>query len=801
MKMKNYIAILWIALNMMGVFSACTDNDSLMAEQKPMKKVAIRATINGDFGSRVALTDDAEKRAVKVEWAEGDAFKINVNGQDYTFTYNTTSQEFDCSDPNIPEYFNSDATITAIYPAELTSAYNNQPGTLEGAAALLTMEATIAVTEGQSTDNLTLDFEHKNSIVKLTLSNDAFKGKSVKGITLKSGSSVTTATNTFTGDATTGSIVTYFAVVPQAMSNISILATCEDDDYTAKLTNKTLQAGNLYNVSKQLEIVVRPAAFNIADAQSFALAIKRNIDGLTKLRFVTKSDQTSNVTVSTDNNSIMAYAIKNGDWMEIHTSAKTFMLPESCINMFNGSSALTEIDMRGLNTSNVTNMKAMFMSCSNLVSLNLSNFNTEKVTTMNQMFSACSKLSTLNLGVNFNTEKVTNMSSMFSSCNSLTSLDLSIFNTSNVTTMGNMFANCKSLTTLNLGVNFNTEKVTEMSYMFYNCSKLVTLNLGVNFNTEKVTDMSNMFSGCSSLTSLDLSNFNTSSVQYMSSMFYNCSKLVTLNLGVNFNTSSVTSMYQMFYGCSCLTSLDLSNFNTTNVPSLKNMFNGCSSLTTLTLGVNFNTEKVTDMSNMFWGCSSLTSLDLSNFNTSNVTTMQNMFYNCKNLPTLTLGDNFDTSSVNNMDNMFSGCSKLTSLDLSNFNTEKVSTMSSMFSDCSSLTTFTFGKNFKTSNVMGMGYMFNGCSSLTSLDLSNFDTSSVKDMKYMFYKCSQLTSLDLSSFVINDGVGILNIFSYVGNSLTDSKTKIYVNADNKSKIQWSLDNSSVYTKVELVEKTN
>ena len=774
MKMKNYITILWIALTMMGVFSACTDNDSLLAEQNQMKKVAIRATINGDFGSRVALTDDAENRVVKVEWAEGDAFKINVNGQDYTFTYNTTSQEFDCIDSNFPEYFNSDATITATYPAEPISAYNNQPGTLEGAAALLTMEATIAVTAGQSTDKLTLDFEHKNCIVKLTLSNDAFKGKSVTDITLKSGSSVTTATNTFTGDATIGSIVAYFAVVPQAMSNISTLATCEDDDYTAKLTNKTLQAGNLYNVSKQLEIVVRPAAFNIADAQNFALTIKRNIDGLTKLRFVTKSDQTSNVTVSTDNNSIKAYAIKNGDWMEIHTSAKTFMLPESCINMFNGSSELTEIDMRGLNTSNVTNMQAMFKSCSKLTSLNLSNFNTEKVTNMNQMFSGSSQLTTLTLGVNFNTEKVTNMSSMFSGCSSLTSLDLSKFNTEEVTTMGLMFYGCSSLTSLDL-CKFNTEKVTDMQYMFYNCSRLTSLDLS-NFNTTSVTSMSNMFEGCNQLNTLNLSNFKTSSVLYMSNMFKNCSKLATLTLDVdNFNTSSVTSIYQMFEGCSSLTSLDLSKFNTAKVTNMKSMFYGCSSLTSLTLGDNFNT--------------------------SSVTNMQNMFYNCSNLTTLTLGVNFNTSSVTNMDAMFRDCSNLTTLDLgvNNFNTSSVTSMSQMFRDCSNLTTLTLGNNFKTSSVMDMGHMFYNCSNLNSLDLSNFNTEKVTTMQYMFYNCSRLTSLDLSSFVINDGVGILNIFSYVGNSLTDSRTKIYVNAENEDKISWSLENSSVDEKVELVEK--
>ena len=256
--MKKHSFILWAALTMTSVFTACTNEDSLMTEQTVTKTATIHATIEGDLGSRVALTDDAENQVVKVDWAEGDAFKINVNGQDYTFTYNTATntatKEFECNDENFPATFESAGTVTATYPATTPTEYVNQPGTLEGAAALLTMEATITVTAGQRTDDLTLDFEHKNSIVKLTLSNDDFKEKSVTGVTLKSGNTVVaTATNTFTGDATTGSIVAYFAVEPQEMTNVSILAVCERSYYTATLTeNKTLEAGKLYNVIKKM---------------------------------------------------------------------------------------------------------------------------------------------------------------------------------------------------------------------------------------------------------------------------------------------------------------------------------------------------------------------------------------------------------------------------------------------------------------------------------------------------------------------------------------------------------------------
>ena len=136
-----------------------------------------------------------------------------------------------------------------------------------------------------------------------------------------------------------------------------------------------------------------------------------------------------------------------------------------------------------------------------------------------------SNLIQINFNNNFNTSNVTDMSAMFSDCSFLTSLDLSSFNTSKVTGMGSMFSNCSSLISLDLS-SFNTANVTDMSVMFNYCSSLTSLDLS-NFNTSKVTTMEYMFYGCSSLTSLDLSGFNTSNVTNMEYMFYNCSKLQT----------------------------------------------------------------------------------------------------------------------------------------------------------------------------------------------------------------------------------------------------------------------------------
>ncbi|EKX93175.1 BspA family leucine-rich repeat surface protein [Alloprevotella sp. oral taxon 473] len=205
--------------------------------------------------------------------------------------------------------------------------------------------------------------------------------------------------------------------------------------------------------------------------------------------------------------------------------------------------ALTDLQgLEHLNTSQVTDMTAMFSRCLALSTLDLSSFNTKQVTNMGLMFSECIALKQLNLS-GFNTENVTNMMYLFNECAALEKIDLTHFNTSSVTNMYGLFDGCKSLTTLDLK----------------------------SFNTSGVNDMSRMFSGCQALTQIDLSNFNTANVTNMSYMFNGCAALAQLDLS-SFNTANVTNMSYMFSRCAALESLDLSHFNTTNVVEMTRMF-------------------------------------------------------------------------------------------------------------------------------------------------------------------------------------------------------------------------------------
>jgi len=445
--------------------------------------------------------------------------------------------------------------------------------------------------------------------------------------------------------------------------------------------------------------------------------------------------------------------------------------------------SLETADLKGLDTSKVTDMNSMFRNCEKLTTIDISNFNTSNVTDMEMMFYDCSNLTSLNLS-SFNTAKVTDMRHMFFGCSNLTSIDLSSFNTSKVLLMCSMFNECKKLTTIDIS-NFDTSKVTNMSSMFEECKSLTNLDLS-NFDTSKVTTMHDMFHDCEKLTNLDISNFDTSNVTTIFSMFRGCKSLTNLDLS-SFDTSKVTGMYYMFQNCESLTNLDLSNFDTSKVTRMSSMFQACKSLTNLDLS-NFDTSKVTSMSSMFEECKSLTNLDLSSFNTSEATNMSYMFSNCESLTNLDLS-NFDTSKVTNMYDMFGMCESLTYLDLSNFDTSQVTDMRHMFGMCESLTNLDLS-NFDTSQVTDIGSMFSRCNSLTNLDLSSFNTSEATNMSYMFYNCESLTNLDLSNFDTSKVTNMNSMFSGCKNLESIFTSQLYVTDSLKSSSQMFLNCSKL-----------
>ena len=132
--------------------------------------------------------------------------------------------------------------------------------------------------------------------------------------------------------------------------------------------------------------------------------------------------------------------------------------------MFYSFQGCSDMDLSGLDTTNVTDMSSMFRFCESLRELNLSSFDTTNVTSMSEMFDACNCLRSLNLSEAFDTTNVKDMSYMFQNCIVLRSLDFSGFKTPSVTNMAGMFSRCTRLTSLDLS-GFDTSNVTNMAGM------------------------------------------------------------------------------------------------------------------------------------------------------------------------------------------------------------------------------------------------------------------------------------------------------------------------------------------------
>lgn len=146
--------------------------------------------------------------------------------------------------------------------------------------------------------------------------------------------------------------------------------------------------------------------------------------------------------------------------------------PVTCMCWFFGCTNLKNIEgINNLNTTEVTDMGAMFRNCSSLTDLDVSGFDTKKVTTMGTMFSGCSKLYTLDVS-GFDTKNVTDMYCMFNKCSGLTTLNVSGFDTKNVTNMREMFSGCSKLATIYVSDKFVTTNVTEGKNMFNMCKAL-----------------------------------------------------------------------------------------------------------------------------------------------------------------------------------------------------------------------------------------------------------------------------------------------------------------------------------------
>ena len=444
----------------------------------------------------------------------------------------------------------------------------------------------------------------------------------------------------------------------------------------------------------------------------------------------------------------------------LNTSEVTSML-----NMFNGCSRLTSLDLSGFDTGNVTTMNSMFNGCSSLTGLDLSSFRTSKVNNMAAMFSGCQQLSSVNVS-GFDTQAVTEMDMMFKGCQKLTELDLTSFNTANVYSTAEMFAGCEQLTRIDASSHLVTTKVSYSTDMFTGC---ISLQGAVAYDSEKTdATMAQASTGYLTLVTRTYVRYADHTLTFSSDASYDlgvyslptdaseapdwlddADGVEKVVFDYSFAQVRPTTCALWFRKMASLTTVEgIENLNTSEVTSMQSLFDGCKQLTGLDLS-GFVTDKVTDMSRMFSDCQQLTELDLSSFNTSAVTRMGEMFSYCGSLQKLNVSS-FDTHAVTSMLGMFAQCASLTALDVTGLVTDNVSDMGQMFEGCKLLTSLDLS-SFHTDKVTSMSGMFDSCAALQTLDLTTFNTAAVEEMSAMFADCAALTRIDVSKRFVTTSV--------------------------------------------------
>ena len=298
--MKKNLLLLVLALIGMGGFTACNNEDELLVqEQTETKPVVIRATIGNV--SRLALGESVDGQT-KLSWGTGDAFALTIDEQTYTFNWQEGNDfVYDNNNGDFPETFATAGTITATYPAIAAGDLSVQSGTEANVGNYMQMTASKEVTAGQSTTDLNLNFEHRTSVVEITLENDQYANlKAVVELRTQAEAMYSTPTEDaqqveFDGS---GKLTVYFAVSPTDAEvsgwyiGLSYVLLGDTEYDAAPLSDLKLDASKMYKVSKgssDLEM-----AYKIDDAAP-STVVAYNAIGLYKWREMATEDLTNNV--------------------------------------------------------------------------------------------------------------------------------------------------------------------------------------------------------------------------------------------------------------------------------------------------------------------------------------------------------------------------------------------------------------------------------------------------------------------------------------------------------------------------
>lgn len=280
--------------------------------------------------------------------------------------------------------------------------------------------------------------------------------------------------------------------------------------------------------------------------------------------------------------------------------------------LFANCSSLSTLDLSSWDVSNVKSTTAMFNGCKSLNYINLDNWNTNKLTQTISMFGECLSLTSLDFLSNFDTSNITNIAAMFTNSGITNTNGILNFNTSKINDMGNLFSGCKNLNSIDGIKNWDVSKLTDMAYIFNNCLSLNEIDLSSwntkeivffenafsscgasiikvpNLNVSKCTNFSKVFENCTNLSVLDTSNWNMDAAINISYMFEKCNKLTNYSININF-TDEKEMIFDNFISNSSIKLLYISG-----APTKEKLQSLINNLTDLTL----NNDGILDVTNL-----------------------------------------------------------------------------------------------------------------------------------------------------------------------------------------------------------
>ena len=523
--MKKYI----LGILSLVLLSACNSFEEPTIENAgenntaTTEKYFVYANINNTSDTRVDITPSTNangKPIIKVNWAEsGEQFLVYRDSELSQPPYNATAHQFSqvsgnqftgnfpINNTGYSAFYNCLLNLNQSGPSTFTMDYDMSEQNGTGDKVLMM---------GKSKEGTgVIDFDHLGFILKLTfkyknegmndwevLNSSIAKiemGGDLQYVNDEDSKEQITVTPTSALDdiyifLPKLSLYPYatqtnskYKVQYNAGDTFTFRVTTSDNEYTGSLTlpaSPTLEAGKFYTATIKLTNTrsYLPEGTEFKD-QLVNFVGSRSVK---VIKFVPNSPNTTKDKLTGITGS-PAYFVMNGNTVEIHSAAETFVFDSDCSNMFSGSSGsyellgnITSIDFAECcDTSNVTNMQAMFSHCRYLHPISgAANFDTTNVTNMCQMFLFCGdKRGPFEELINmskFDTSNVTNMEEMFKGYYG-TTLDVSSFEMSNVTNAKNMFIGAFYLNKLKLG-KFDIPENCDLTNMFF--------QVGLNNNSD-----------------------------------------------------------------------------------------------------------------------------------------------------------------------------------------------------------------------------------------------------------------------------------------------------------------------------